>query len=107
MDEHAMQGFSLLFDLAIVLVSVIVHEVSHGYMAEYLGDPTARLSGRLTLNPLAHLDPFGSLILLGMLYLIGAPMIGYAKRVPYNPYNLRYVKWAPALVRLAGPGYLL
>ncbi|MES2953342.1 MAG: site-2 protease family protein [Patescibacteria group bacterium] len=99
-----MQGFSLIFDLLIVLVSVIVHEVSHGYMAAYLGDPTAKLSGRLTLNPLSHLDPFGSILLPGMLYFIGAPMIGYAKPVPYNPYNLRGGKWGPALVAMAGPG---
>lgn len=98
-----MQDFSLIFELVILIFSVVVHEVSHGYAATALGDPTAKLSGRLTFNPLAHLDPFGSVLLPGMLYLIGAPMIGYAKPVPYNPYQLRAGKWGPALVALAGP----
>jgi Zn-dependent protease len=98
-----MQDFTVIFDLIILIASVVVHEVSHGYMAEYLGDPTARLSGRLTLNPLSHLDLVGSFLLPGALFLLGAPMIGYAKPVPYNPYNLKTGKWGPALVAMSGP----
>ncbi|MGH7141823.1 MAG: site-2 protease family protein [Minisyncoccia bacterium] len=99
---------SIIFAIIILIVSVILHEVAHGYMANWLGDPTARLSGRLTLNPLPHIDPVGS-ILLPVLMLLQQPLtgvpliIGYAKPVPYNPYNLQGY-WAEALVAFAGPG---
>lgn len=94
----------VFFGLIILVVSVILHEVAHGYMANYLGDPTARLAGRLTLNPLAHIDPVGSIILPAILALSGSPfLIGYAKPVPYNPYNIKN-RWGEALVAGAGPG---
>lgn len=93
-----------IFQIVILIFSVVLHEVAHGYMANWLGDPTARLQGRLTLNPLKHLDPMGSVILPVLLKLSGSPvLIGYAKPVPYNPYNLKG-KYDEALVAFAGPG---
>lgn len=93
-----------LFFLGILIISVVIHEVSHGYVADLLGDPTARLSGRLTLNPLRHLDWLGSVIIPGILIFLGGFVFGWAKPVPYNPYNLRGGRWGPALVAAAGPG---
>lgn len=76
----------------------------HGWMADYLGDPTAKNAGRLTLNPLPHIDPFGSVILPFLLIISGAGFVlGWAKPVPYNPYNLRDSKYGGAKVALAGP----
>lgn len=93
-----------LVAIVIIILSIIFHEVAHGYVANMLGDPTARLSGRLTLNPLPHIDPVGSLLLPSILLLSGTPfLIGWAKPVPYNPYNLRHGKWGEALVAAAGP----
>ena len=97
-----------LIYISILIFSVIVHEVSHGAIADMLGDPTARLMGRLTLNPLPHIDPVGSIILPMLLMipaLFGAPVIvfGWAKPVPYNPFNLRYKRWGGAIVGAAGP----
>jgi Zn-dependent protease len=80
----------IVFTVLVLAFSAILHEVAHGYMANWLGDPTARLAGRLTLNPLKHIDPVGSLILPAILAITHSPfLIGYAKPVPYNPYNLR------------------
>lgn len=94
----------LIFGIVVLIFSVVVHEVAHGYMANYLGDPTARLQGRLTLNPVKHVDPLGSIILPGLLLVTHSPLlIGYAKPVPYNPYNLRG-RYAEGLVAFAGPG---
>ena len=93
-----------VFIIAILILSVVIHEVSHGYVAEFLGDPTARLAGRLTLNPIKHMDPLGSVIIPALLILSNANfLIGWAKPVPYNPYNLRKGKWGEALVAGAGP----
>jgi len=93
-----------IFLLAILLFSVVIHEVSHGLMADYLGDPTARYAGRLTLNPIKHLDPFGSVIVPLFLLLLRSPILfGWAKPVPINPYNLRDQKYGSAKVALAGP----
>ncbi len=93
----------LIFGLLILIVSVILHEVAHGYMANWLGDPTARLAGRLTLNPLVHIDPMGSIILPALLVFTHSPLlIGYAKPVPYNPHNLPG-KYDEGLVAGAGP----
>lgn len=93
-----------LVAIVVVILSIIFHEVAHGYVANALGDPTARLAGRLTLNPISHIDPVGSLLIPGVLLLSGTPfLIGWAKPVPYNPYNLRHGKWGEALVALAGP----
>ncbi len=91
--------------IAILIFSVIVHEVSHGLMANALGDPTARLEGRLTLNPIAHIDPMGSIILPAILALSNSPFLfGWAKPVPYNPYNLQKGgRFGEVLVAAAGP----
>jgi len=94
----------IIFSLVVLIFSTILHEVAHGYMADAHGAPTARLAGRLTLNPLPHIDPVGSILLPLILRITGSPfLIGYAKPVPYNPYNLRG-KYAEALVAFAGPG---
>ena len=97
--------FILIFQLVVLIFSVMIHEVSHGYVADYLGDPTARLAGRLNLNPLNHLDVFGSIILPLTFYVIsgGTFVFGWAKPVPYNPYNLRDPKKGGALIAAAGP----
>jgi Zn-dependent protease len=93
-----------IFSIAILIFSVVAHEVSHGYMAQYLGDPTARLAGRLTMNPVKHLDLIGSFLAPFFSYmLMNGMIIGWAKPVPYNPYNLRDQKWGDAKVALAGP----
>ena len=93
-----------LFIIGILILSVVIHEVSHGYVAEMLGDPTARMAGRLTLNPLKHLDPLGSIIIPALLVITNAGILfGWAKPVPYNPYNLRNGRWGEAMVAGAGP----
>lgn len=94
-----------LFFLIVIIPSAIMHEYAHGWMADQLGDPTARYAGRLTLNPKAHVDPWGTL-LLPLLLLFGTGgrfLFAYAKPVPYNPYNLKNQKWGPAAVAIAGP----
>ena len=92
-----------IFSLIVLLFSVIIHEVAHGSTANYLGDPTAKYAGRLTLNPIKHLDPMGSIILPLFLAILGAPVIGWAKPVPVNPYNFRDQKWGSLKVSIAGP----
>jgi Zn-dependent protease len=95
---------TILFFLLALIFSIIVHEVSHGYAAEMLGDPTARLQGRLTLNPIPHIDPIGSILVPAILVFSGASFLfGWAKPVPYNPYNLKNRKWGEAIVAGAGP----
>jgi Zn-dependent protease len=91
------------FYLFTLIYSVIIHEVSHGVMALWLGDLTAKYAGRLNLNPLKHIDPFGSVILPILLSVTTGFAFGWAKPVPYNPYNLRDQKWGPTYVALAGP----
>ena len=87
-----------------LIISVIIHEMAHGYAANWLGDPTARLAGRLSANPLVHLDPMMSVILPALLVVTGSPLLfGAAKPVPYNPYNLTNQKWGEAIVAFAGP----
>lgn len=103
-----MELIFFIFTLIVLLFSAIIHEVSHGVAAKLLGDDTAERAGRLTLNPISHLDPFGSVILpliLALPALFGAPVIiiGWAKPVPFDPRNLKSPKWGPALVALAGP----
>ena len=94
---------NFIFSIAILIMSVVVHEVSHGYVAELFGDPTARLSGRLTLNPVKHLDPVGSLLVPLFLFIIKSPfLIGWAKPVLYNPYNFTHVRLGTALTAAAG-----
>lgn len=93
-----------LFQIIVLIFSAVIHEYMHGWMADRLGDPTARNAGRLTLNPIAHLEWFGSLLLPGMMLFAGMPFLfGWAKPVPYNPYNLRDRRWGEAKVALAGP----
>jgi len=92
-----------IFAIAVLIMSIVIHEVSHGYSAYLLGDSTAKYAGRLTLNPLRHLDLFGSLIIPMATYLLGGFIFGWAKPVPYNPYNLKNQKWGPAIVGAAGP----
>ena len=95
---------TFIFFIAILIMSIVIHEVAHGYAADMLGDPTAKLAGRLTLNPLPHLDPMGSVLLPIILVVTNAGFIfGWAKPVPYNPYNLKKGKWGPAIVAVAGP----
>lgn len=98
-----MQAIEFIFSIAILIMSVVIHEVSHGFVAYAMGDPTAKHQGRLTLNPLVHLDPFGSVLLPVLTYMFGGFIIGWARPVPYNPYNLSNQKWGPALVGAAGP----
>jgi len=94
---------AIIFALTIVLFSVVIHEYLHGWMADRLGDPTARDAGRLTLNPLAHLDLWGSILLPFLIFLGTGFVFGYAKPVPFNPYNLRDQKYGVAKVAIAGP----
>ena len=98
-----------IFVLIILLFSIIIHEIAHGSIANLLGDPTAKLAGRLTLNPSKHLDIFGSII-LPLLFLFfyalagtTGPIVGWAKPVPINPHNFRDKKWGTLKVSIAGP----
>jgi Zn-dependent protease len=94
----------VIFQIIILIFSVMIHEISHGFVALLFGDKTALYEGRLTLNPLKHLDWFGSVVLPLALYITGAGfMIGWAKPVPYNPYNLKNRNLAEPLISLAGP----
>ncbi|MDR3558805.1 MAG: site-2 protease family protein [Candidatus Pacebacteria bacterium] len=93
----------IVFYIIILLYSVIIHEVSHGVAALLLGDTTAKYAGRLNLNPLSHIDPLGSIIVPILMYMSTGLAFGWAKPVPYNPYNLKNQKWGPAIVALAGP----
>ncbi len=99
---HALT-LNLLLAIAVLVPSVILHEISHGIVANHFGDPTAKERGRLTLNPLVHLDPFGSLILPSLLALLGMPPIGYAKPVPVDVTRLRNRRNTVVIVALAGP----
>lgn len=87
-----------------LIISIVLHEMAHGFAADWLGDPTARLQGRLSPNPLVHIDPLGSVLIPALLFITNAGILfGWAKPVPYNPYNLRSPKWGEALVAAAGP----
>jgi len=95
----------IVFFIAVVIFSAIIHEYAHGWVAYKLGDKTAQLAGRLTLNPIPHLDPIGSILLPFLLVFSGSPFVlGWAKPVPYNPYNLSDPKYGDLKVALAGPG---
>ena len=93
----------LIISAVPILIAITFHEVSHGYVANRLGDPTARLMGRLTLNPLAHIDLIGTVILPLILLITGAPVFGYAKPVPINPANFKDPKRDMAISAAAGP----
>lgn len=93
-----------IFSFLVLVMSIVIHEVSHGLAAMSQGDLTAKYQGRLTLNPLKHIDPFGSVILPLLFVLSGSNMVfGWAKPVPYNPYNLKNGRWSELWVALAGP----
>lgn len=95
----------LILLVVVLIMSAVVHEVSHGIAAFWLGDPTAKYAGRLTLNPLKHLDLWGSFLMPVLLFVVsgGRFFFAAAKPVPYNPYNLRDQKYGPAIVGAAGP----
>ncbi|PIR85924.1 site-2 protease family protein [Candidatus Kaiserbacteria bacterium CG10_big_fil_rev_8_21_14_0_10_44_10] len=96
--------FTAIVIIVALIISIILHEMAHGYMADWLGDPTARLQGRLSPNPLVHIDPLGSVVIPALLFFSNAGILfGWAKPVPYNPYNLRDQKWGEAKVAFAGP----
>lgn len=92
-----------IFTVIVLIISVIVHEVAHGWAANALGDPTAKLQGRLSLNPIRHVDPLGSILIPAVLVLTNSSFLfGWAKPVPYNPYNLKNQRWGEAIVGVAG-----
>ncbi len=101
-----MENINILY-LAVVfgsiLVSMTLHEAMHAFTSHWLGDDTAKLEGRLTLNPLSHIDPFTTVLLPLMLAALGAPPFGAAKPVPFNPNRVKYGEWGAALVGIAGP----
>jgi Zn-dependent protease len=98
-----MDILSTVVSLFALLFAITIHEASHGWSAMKMGDPTAYAAGRVTLNPLAHIDPLGTVILPVILVILGAPAFGWAKPVPVNPYNLRNPRRDNLWISLAGP----
>lgn len=96
-------NIDFVFQIAVLIMSVVIHEVSHGFAARFYGDHTAEYEGRLTLNPVKHIDPIGSVFVPVISYMFGGFVFGWAKPVPYNPYNLKPGRWPEAFVALAGP----
>jgi len=103
-----MSAIEIIIWIIAFAITITIHEAAHAWVANYLGDPTARLDGRLTLNPIKHYDPVGTTLLLALVIMrsIGIPVIpfGWAKPVPVDPYNLKDPKKDSALISLAGPG---
>ncbi|MDO5044131.1 MAG: site-2 protease family protein [Coriobacteriia bacterium] len=93
-----------LLTIVLAMFAIVLHEISHGYVANVLGDPTAKNAGRLTLNPIAHIDPVGTIALPVLMGLMGGPIFGFAKPVPYNPNYFENLRRGELLVALAGPG---
>ena len=89
--------------IGVILISMTLHEAMHAFVGYWLGDDTAKRQGRLTLNPLKHIDPFLTIILPVMLAIIGAPIFGGARPVPFNPDRVKGGEWGAALVAVAGP----
>lgn len=89
--------------LLTILISITLHEAMHAFTAHWLGDDTAQMEGRLTLNPIKHIDPFLTIAMPILLALAGAPVLGAAKPVPFNPYRVKYEEFGAALVAIAGP----
>ena len=89
--------------IVVIILSVVLHELAHGVVAYWLGDRTAKDAGRLSLNPLKHIDPYMSILVPALLYLMNAPVFGGAKPVPINTRNLKGKEWGMALVAVAGP----
>jgi Zn-dependent protease len=98
-----MDILSIVLSLFVLLFAITIHEASHGWSAMKMGDPTAYAAGRVTLNPLAHIDPIGTVILPIILVVFGLPAFGWAKPVPVNPYNLRHPRRDNLWISLAGP----
>ena len=94
---------NLVIVLGVILVSMTLHEAMHAFVSFWLGDDTAKLDGRLTLNPIKHIDPFLTILLPLGLALVGAPIFGAARPVPFRPYQVRWGDWGAALVALGGP----
>lgn len=103
MEEFIKSPIGLTIIIATVLASITLHEAMHAFAANWLGDDTAQREGRLTLNPLAHIDPFLTIGLPILMALAGGPVLGAAKPVPFNPYRVKYEEYGAALVALAGP----
>ncbi len=103
MDFSISHIVTIAITVALVLVATVLHEVAHAATANALGDPTAKEQGRLTLNPLAHLDPVGSVLLPALMALVGGPIFAFAKPVPYNPNRLKHPVRDEVLVAFAGP----
>jgi Zn-dependent protease len=98
-----MELIFIVFSVVALIFSVVIHEVAHGAVANSLGDPTAKFAGRLTLNPLKHLDWVGSFLVPAFLLALGSPFVfGWAKPVPVNPFNFRDKRWGDAKVAVAG-----
>lgn len=93
----------LLVVFGVILFSMTLHEAMHAFVGYWLGDDTAKLQGRLTLNPIKHIDPFLTILLPLFLALMGGPIFGGAKPVPFNPARVRYDEWGAALIAVAGP----
>jgi len=93
----------LVYLLVIIIVSMTLHEAVHGYVSYWLGDDTALKEGRLTLNPIKHLDPVFSIALPLVLAVVGAPIFGGAKPMPFNPHNVKWGEWGAALIAISGP----
>lgn len=93
-----------IYTIVVIILSAVFHEYAHGFVADYLGDPTPRSMGRLTLNPLVHIDLWGSILMPFMLFILsnGSFVFAYAKPVPFNPFNLRDQKWGVLKVAVAG-----
>ncbi len=100
-----MSGLSIwtLISILCFIPAIVIHECAHGFVAYKLGDPTASKAGRLTLNPVKHIDPFGTVILPLILAVTGLPVFGYAKPVPYNPTYFKNIRVGELLTGLAGP----
>ena len=93
----------VIITLLVILVSMTIHEAMHAFMGYFLGDQTAKAEGRLTLNPIRHIDPFLTILLPLTLLVLGAPVFGGAKPVPFNPHKVRFGEWGIALVAIVGP----
>jgi Zn-dependent protease len=101
MSDTLFQALALIIPL---IIAIVFHEVAHGWVARLLGDPTAQERNRLTLNPIRHVDPIGTIVLPGFLALVKAPIFGWAKPVPVNKWRLRNPRFGMMAVAAAGPG---
>ena len=101
MEKMDIQGILIIF--GVIIVSMTLHEAVHAFVGYFLGDDTAKAQGRLTLNPIKHIDPILTIVMPVVLYLMGGPIFGGAKPVPLNPNRIRHGEWGMALVAVAGP----